>query len=170
MLRYFKRFIKGKSKINYYKKIGVNIGDECEFIGSVSFGSEPYMVNIGKKCKLADGVKFITHDGGIHVIRNLKNMPDIDKFGNIIIGENVFVGMNTIILPNVKIGDNSIIGAGSIVTKEFQSNSVIAGIPAKRICSIEEYFQKSKDDYDFTKNLSVEEKKRYLEKKFNLVI
>lgn len=62
--------------------------------------------------------------------------------GVVEIGDNVFIGMNTIIERNVKIGANVVIGAGSVVTKDCDSNSVYAGIPAKKIMSIDEYFNK----------------------------
>lgn len=50
--------------------------------------------------------------------------------------------MNTIIERNVKIGTNVVIGAGSVVTKDCESNSVYAGVPAKRLMSINEFFEK----------------------------
>ena len=53
---------------------------------------------------------------------------------------NVFVGMNTIIERNVKIGDNVVVGAGSLVTKDCESDSVYAGVPARRLMSINEFF------------------------------
>ncbi|WP_448105301.1 DapH/DapD/GlmU-related protein [Pedobacter panaciterrae] len=60
------------------------------------------------------------------------NRPLISK-GAVIIGNNVWIGEGVIILPNVEIGDNCVIGANSVVTKSFQKNSVIGGIPAKII-------------------------------------
>jgi maltose O-acetyltransferase len=53
------------------------------------------------------------------------------KIGLVKIGDNVFIGAGSIILPNVKIGNNVIIGAGSIVTKDVPDNSLVAGNPAK---------------------------------------
>lgn len=58
------------------------------------------------------------------------------------IGNNVFVGVGSIILCGVTIGDNVIIGAGSVVTKDIPSNVVVSGNPARIKCSIEEYRQK----------------------------
>lgn len=66
------------------------------------------------------------------------------KVGKVIIGNNVFIGWNSIILPNVTIGDNVIIGSGSIVTKNILSNSVVAGNPARVIGSFEYFSAKHK--------------------------
>lgn len=63
----------------------------------------------------------------------------IIRIGKVCIGNRVFVGLGTIILPNVTIGDDVIIGAGSVVSKSIPSGCVCAGVPAKVICSMEEY-------------------------------
>ena len=83
-------------------------------------------------------------------------------FGKIKIGNNVFIGMRSIILPGVTIGDNVIVGAGSIVTKDIPSNSVVAGVPARVIKSFEEYESSSKAKADFTKGLSASEKETHI--------
>lgn len=62
--------------------------------------------------------------------------------GKVVIGDNVFVGMNSIICRNVNIGNNVIIGAGSVVTKNCDANSIYAGNPAKKIGSVEEFIEK----------------------------
>ena len=56
-----------------------------------------------------------------------------DEEKEVVIGNDVWIGANVIILPGVKIGDGSIIGAGSVVTKDVESYSVVAGNPAKVI-------------------------------------
>ena len=63
----------------------------------------------------------------------------IQKYGKIEIDDNCFIGANCIILPNVYLGKNCIVGAGSVVTKSFPENSVIAGVPARKIKSTKEY-------------------------------
>lgn len=155
-----KRFLYGE--IGYYRKQGVTIGENCSMLGKIEFGSEPYLISIGDNVRITNGVTFVTHDGGVHVIRNLYNLPNIDKFGEIKIGNNVFIGTKTIIMPNVTIGNNVIIGAGSIVTRDIQDNSVACGIPAKVISNIETYFNKNKDSCLETKQLNYKEKKNLL--------
>lgn len=158
-IKLHKRFY---GEINYYRKLGVEIGEGCSLVGEVKFGSEPYLISIGNNVRITDGVRFITHDGGIHVIRNAYNLPNIDKFGKIKVGNNVFIGTQSIIMPNVTIGDNVIIGAGSIVTKNIENNCVVAGIPAKKISTIEDYYNKNKNSFVETKQLDSKRKKEYI--------
>lgn len=83
----------------------------------------PRGVHIGKYSYIASGVHILAHDRtrGLYVHTN--------------IGENTFVGTNSIVLPGVTIGDNCVIGAGSVVTKDVPSGSMVAGNPAKVIRS-----------------------------------
>lgn len=90
------------------------------------------------------------------------------KVGRVRIGNNVFVGACSIILPGISVGDNSIIGGGSVVTKNVPSNEVWAGNPAKFICSKDEYLKKYKDLQRFDKsyriNMADEKKKEELKR------
>lgn len=151
-----------------YQKKGVRMGTNCQVFYKSSFGSEPYLIQLGDNVKITYGCQFITHDGGVEVLRNLySNMKNADVFGKITIGNNVFIGNKCIIMPNVTIGDNVIIGAGSIVTKNFPSNVVIAGVPAKIIKSLEEYKLGVEKKVEYTKNMTYKEKRDYLIKKIN---
>jgi maltose O-acetyltransferase len=66
------------------------------------------------------------------------------KVANVYIGNKVFIGAGSVILPGVKIGDEVVIGAGSVVAKDVPSKSVVAGVPAKVICSLDDYLNKNK--------------------------
>lgn len=149
------------------RNLGVKIGTNYTTIGEVDYSSEPYLITIGNDVRISSNVHFVTHDGGMHVLRQYKNIP-ADLFGRITVGNNVFIGMNVIILPNVTIGNNVVIGAGSIVTKDIPDNSVACGIPAKVIESIDEYYKKNKKNIELTKGYSPEEKKEYLLKKYGI--
>ena len=74
------------------------------------------------------------------------------------------VGKDATIMQGVTIGDNVIIGLGSIVTKDIESNSVVCGIPARKIKTIREYKESIKDKVYPTANLTPKEKKSYCEK------
>lgn len=131
------------------KKGGLKLGLNTILVGSQSFGTEPYLIEIGENCLITDGVKFITHDGAIQVpliaaggeIKNIYSRKS--TFGRIQIGSNVFIGISSIILPNTIIGDNSIVAAGSVVKGVFPSGVVLAGQPAKIIGNIKDYYDKN---------------------------
>lgn len=160
-------FLNVKKRALLWKKYLGNIGNNCEIFGKVSFGSEPYLINIGNNVKITYGCKFITHDGGVYVLRNLNKLPNAHIYGGISIGNNVFLGNDVIILPGCTIGNNCIIGAGSIISKSIGDNTVAAGVPAKKICSIEEYYQKNRNNAVYTGDLSYIDKKDMLLKMFD---
>ena len=150
-------------RINLLRKKGIKIGKNCSIDKTAIFGTEPYLISIGDNVRITHNVQFITHDGGIWVLRNLHEVDkSADKMGPIKIGNNVNIGWNVILMPGVKIGDNVVIGIGSIVTKDVPSNSVVAGVPAKIIETIDEYSNKVKKHSLNTKDMNSKDKKNYL--------
>ena len=125
--------------IQYARKIGVLVGEDCRFISMPDFGSEPYLIEIGNHVTISADVAMITHDGGTWCVRNKEKYKGIFKYGKIIVKDNCFIGMRSIIMPGVTIGKNSIVAAGAIVTKDVPENSVVAGVPAKVIKNTMDY-------------------------------
>ena len=119
----------------------VNFGSNLHIYGHIKWGSEPWIISIGDNVHLTDGVRFVTHDGGTLILRD--EFPDLELTKPITIGSNVYIGVDTILLPGVSIGDNVIIGAKSVVTKDIPSNSVAVGQPAKVIKTLDEYKTKA---------------------------
>lgn len=117
----------------YARSIGVKMGKGCRMIDLQmnTFGSEPFLVTLGDNVTVSSGARFIAHDGGIHVFR--KEHPDIDLVAPIVVGSNVFIGAEALILPGVIIGDNCVIGARAVVTKDIPTGSVAVGVPARPI-------------------------------------
>ena len=150
--------------ISYARMIGVKIGKNCRMI-NVKYSTEPYLIKIGNHVS-ATSVHFENHDGGVWCFRN--ENPKIDIIKPIIVGNNVYIGYGTVILPGVNIGDNVIIGASALVTKDIPSNSVAVGVPAKVIKTIDEYIIKATTTGDNTKHLSKNSKKEYYKKKYNM--
>lgn len=135
--------------IRYLRKKGCHVGKHTKFfdpLRTVVDITRPHLIHIGDYCKITGGVIILSHDYSRSVLR-MKYKEIIAEAGLTYIGDNVFIGMNAIILRNVKIGNNVIIGAGSIVTQDIPDDSVVAGNPAKIIMSLDEYFNKRKEQY-----------------------
>lgn len=143
----------------YARKIGVRLGSGCRLI-QVSFSTEPYLITLGNRVS-ATATRFETHDGGVWVLR--EQHPDLDVVRGIVVGDNVFIGYGTIILPGVTIGSNVVIGAGSVVSKDLPSNVVAAGVPARVIRPLEDYEKKALSTGAPTKSLSAAQKRAYYE-------
>lgn len=112
--------------------------------GNVEWGTEPWIITLGDNVHITDGVKFITHDGGTLLYRN--QIPDLEITKPIVVGSDVYIGNNVIILPGVTIGSNVVIGAGAVVTKDIPDNSVAVGVPARMIKTADEYLEKLKKE------------------------
>jgi acetyltransferase-like isoleucine patch superfamily enzyme len=105
----------------------IEIGDNTRINGASIHATNK--ITIGKNCLIAANVTIIDSDGHGRAVseRSLSN----PESSSVIIEDNVWIGINSIILKGVKIGENSIIGAGSVVTKSIPPNSVVAGNPAR---------------------------------------
>lgn len=134
------------ARIAYLRERGMRIGE-----GTILFGNlftmlfdttRPWLIEIGKNVQITKGVTILTHGYDWATLKAVYG--DVcGSAGKVKIGDNCFIGMNTTILKGTTIGDNVIVGAGSVVTGgEFPSNCVIAGSPAKVICTLDEYHNK----------------------------
>ena len=143
----------------FLRLVGIEHGTYCRIIKlkSSTFGSEPYLVSLGSNITISNDVQFLTHDGGVHVFRQVDK--SIDRFAPIQVGDNVFIGYGSIILPGTVIGNNTVIGAGSVVRGKVEGNAVYAGVPAKKIKTIEQYYQDIKDEFLPTNGMEYFEKR-----------
>ena len=157
----------GLKYIEILRKDGVKIGKDCVIDKRTVFGTEPYLITIGDHVRITQGVKFITHDGGLWVPREMGLIDKrADKFGEIYIGNNVNIGWNAILMPGVHIGNNVIVAAGAVVTKDVPDNSIVAGVPARVIETIEEYAEKNANFVVLTKGMNPQEKRNAIEKAY----
>ena len=110
--------------------LGVRVGSGCR-IYSTRFGSEPFLIDIGDRVTVTSGVTFLTHDGSTWLLRDGKGRRY--RYARISVGSDVFIGVNSIIMPGVRIGSRVVVGAGSVVTKSIPDGVVVAGVPARFI-------------------------------------
>ena len=134
--------------IKHLKKTGVRIGVGTYFFDpssvNIDVGRRDY-ISIGDYCCITHGCQFLCHDYSWTVLQKSNDLLLPDPGRPINIGNNVFLGWNTIIIGPVTIGDNVIVGAHSVVTKDLESNSVYAGNPARKISTLDEYLEKRKN-------------------------
>ena len=111
----------------------------------------PKLISFGNNVWVASNVTLVTHDV-IHYMLNIrdKNPAYQEYLGCIDIKDNVFIGANSTILPNVTIGPDTIIAAGTVVNKSLPGNGVYAGVPARYICSFEDFISRRKQYPEIT--------------------
>ncbi|MCR4619463.1 MAG: acyltransferase [Paludibacteraceae bacterium] len=104
----------------------VQIGDNTRVNGAYIHARN--CIKIGNKCVIATGTHIIDSNG--HLTQSLNRTEERDEPKEIVIGDNVWIGLNVIILKGTHIGDNCVVSAGSIVKGSYPRNSLISGNPA----------------------------------------
>jgi len=120
--------------------LGVRVGKGCRILTS-RFGSEPWLIDIGDRVTITNGVTILTHDGATWLVRDEKGRRY--RYGRVSIGNDVFIGINAIIMPGVRIGNRVIIGAGSVVTRSIPDGLMVAGNPARVIGLSDRYWSRA---------------------------
>ena len=164
--RIYRFWLKETRPIAYARHMGVRVGKGCKIVslGRSTFGSEPYLIELGDHVEIAGEVCFLTNDGGAWVFRD--SHPDLDVVAPVKVGNNVFIGRRATILPGTVIGDNCVIGAGAVVKGTLEPNGVYAGVPARRIRDLESYREILLARDLGCKCMGYTDKKRFLLKKF----
>ena len=154
-----KRMTDSDTLIEKLRKIGTIVGNNCFVFSDKVETTEPYLVSIGNDVTISYDVSFNTHDDSIEVYYK----RDTLIAGRIDIGNNCFIGTGVIILPGVSLADKCIVGAGSVVTKSvYEVGTVIAGNPARKICTVEELYEKNKEYIIDTTGKGFQERKEFI--------
>ena len=90
---------KTHSPVEYARRIGVNFGEGLHIYGDVRWSTEPWIITLGRNCHITDGVRFLTHDGGVLLFRD--EVPDLELTRPITIGDNVYIGTASMIMGGV---------------------------------------------------------------------
>lgn len=125
-------------------------------LGENSRVQPPLQVNLGNQVKIGKNVSImynslfmsaggITIEDGALIAANCSIISNNHDFKirqiltckPVVIGKNVWIGANSIILPGVTVGENAIVAAGSVVTKDVAANTLVGGVPAKFIKNID---------------------------------
>lgn len=140
LLKAFLYRVRGEYTTEKLISMGIKIGKNFNRLhGVILDPSHCWLISIGDNVTLAPRVHILAHDASTYLYLGYT------KIGRVNIGNNVFIGAESVVLPNVTIGDNVVIGANSTVTQDIPSNSVYAGNPAKYLSSIEEFISKNKE-------------------------
>lgn len=119
---------------------GLKVGVNFKRLNQVIIDdSHTWLIELGDDVTLAPRVHILAHDA------STKTHLGYTKIGRVTIGNRVFIGAESVILPGVTIGDDVIIGANSTVTHDIPAGSVAVGSPARVICTIEEYLNKERE-------------------------
>ncbi len=125
------------------KRQGLQVADDCRIMGWPDFGTEPFLISIGKHVTISSRVGFITHDGGTWVFRGQPRYREVIKYGRITIHDNCFIGYGSILLHGIEIGPNSVVAAGAVVTRAVPPGTVAGGVPARFIATTQDYAERS---------------------------
>lgn len=155
--------LRGECTTEKLIKMGMTVGRNFKRLNNVLIDdSHAWLITIGDNVTLAPRVHILAHAA------STKNLIGYTKIGTVSIGNNVFIGAESVILPGVSIGNDVIIGTNSTVTHDIPDKSVAVGSPAKIICSLDDYIAKEKANMknspvygeEYTLNNITDEKKR----------
>lgn len=139
MFEKIKTKIRGTIDLPKLIKDGLKVGDNFNAQeGTIIDPGHCWLIEIGNNVTLAPRVHILAHDAA------MKKFLGYTKIAPVKIGNNVFVGAGSIILPGVSIGNNVIVAAGSVVTKDLEDNAVYGGVPAYKLQTISSYLSKIK--------------------------
>ena len=161
--------LRGEYTTEQLIKRGMRVGNNFLRLNGVILDPDHcWHIEIGDNVTLAPRVHILCHDA------STKLFLDYTKIGNVKIGDDVFIGAESVVLPGVCIGNRVIIGANSTVTHNIPDNVVAAGSPAKIICTVDDYLKKEEkrmesspcfgEEYTLRGSVSIQKRTEMVEK------
>lgn len=118
---------------------GLRVGENFNRMNTASIDEwHCNIIRIGNHVTMAGEATILSHDA------STKNFLGYTKIAPVTIGDYVFIGEKSLIMPGVSIGNRVIIGAAAVVTHDVPDNSVVVGNPAHVICTVDEYLARQK--------------------------
>jgi acetyltransferase-like isoleucine patch superfamily enzyme len=136
------------------RALGVQVGADCRIL-SMCVSAEYELIRLGDRVTISSEVLFITHDGAGWLIRDDQGRRHY-WLARIELGDDVFVGARTTIMPGVRIGDRCIVAAGSVVTKSVPAGSIVGGNPATIIGDYDTFARKVADSWPLEREVSTD--------------
>jgi maltose O-acetyltransferase len=141
ILRKIYHYVLRRDPVKEHIKRGLIVGKNIHMGSEVIIDySHAWHIEIGDDVTLAPRVHILAHDA------STKKHLNYTRIGKVKIGNRVFVGASSIILPGVTIGNDVVIGACSVVTRDIADGHVVIGNPAKPICTIEEFVSRKREE------------------------
>lgn len=125
------------SPLERYRRLGLKAPAHLPVFNATI--AEPHLTEIGENVWLTAGTLLLNHDGAIAMLNRAGRTDLVNIVGRIVIEDDVFVGLRAIIMPGVRVGRGAIIATGSLVTKDVDPDTVVGGVPARFICTVEQY-------------------------------
>ena len=137
----------GRVKRTLYRLRGTKIGKGVDISSGVFIEeSFPHLVTIEDNVDIGPNVIIVAHDSNYHCVQ-----PDIPLIlKRVTIKRNAYIGAGAIILPGVTIGERAIVAAGAVVTKDVPPRTIVAGVPARVIGTVDDALAKIKSEISKT--------------------
>lgn len=141
-MNWIKEFVyrlRGEYTTEKLVSMGMQVGKNFKRLNGVILDpGHCWLIEIGDNVTMAPRVHILCHDA------STKTFLNFTKIGRVTIGNNVFIGSESVVLPGVTIGSNVVIGANSTVTRDIPENSVAVGSPARVISTLDAYLEKER--------------------------
>ena len=153
--------------VGQFRKCGMTIGEGTHIFSNIP--AEPYLIEIGSNSSISTNVSFVTHDASVGVFLGRDNKSDLCV--RIKIGNNCFIGNNSILLYGVSLPDRTLVASGSVVTKSVtESGLILGGNPARVIGRVDDFLEKNKELFLSLQGKSSAEKKKIILQSNKLVV